>query len=450
MAFCPLDYRYGCQEFKHIWSELGRHERQLEVERALIWAHLQLGKVSQEDYEAVAAIANPKSVTKERVSEIEAETKHDIMALTKAMAEAAGDAGWCIHLGATSNDIVDTAVALQLRDSIVLLREQLCLLIKVCADVAERERDTVMLGRTHGQAAVPITFGLKAAVWLDELRRQLIRLDEASPRISVGKFLGAVGTGAAQGEKARELQRLIMTHLGLGVPLATTQVVGRDRYIEYVSWLANIATTCEKILQEVRNLQRSEIQEAGEGFDIKKQVGSSTMAHKKNPIKSENASGLARIVRSMIIPTYENALLWHERDLANSSSERFTLSHGSALCEDVIAKTRDVLTNMWVDAERCMENILSQRGLVMAEKVMIELVEHGIARDEAHEILRSASFEAVDKKIELIDVCSRTPEISAAFSIEELEAMFDPVNHLGDSGEIVDECVKLAREAINS
>lgn len=450
MAFCPLDYRYGCQEFKHIWSELGRHERQLEVERALIWAHMQLGKVSKQDYEAVAAIANPTSVSKERVSEIEAETKHDIMALTKAMAEAAGDAGWCIHLGATSNDIVDTAVALQLRDSIVLLREQLCLLIKVCADVAERERDTVMLGRTHGQAAVPITFGLKAAVWLDELRRQLIRLDEASPRISVGKFLGAVGTGAAQGVNARELQRLIMTHLGLGVPLATTQVVGRDRYIEYVSWLANIAATCEKILQEVRNLQRSEIQEAGEGFDIKKQVGSSTMAHKKNPIKSENASGLARIVRSMIIPTYENALLWHERDLANSSSERFTLSHGSALCEDVISKTRDVLTNMWVDAERCMENILSQRGLVMAEKVMIELVEHGIPRDEAHEILRSASFEAVDKKIELIDVCSRTPEISAAFSIEELEAMFEPANHLGDSGEIVDECVKLAREAINS
>ena len=448
MAFCPLDYRYGDEDFKRIWSELGRHERQLEVERALIWAHMQLGKVSQTDYDAVAAIANPESVTKERVSEIEAETKHDIMALTKAMAEAAGDAGWCIHLGATSNDIVDTAVALQLRDSIVLLREQLCSLIDVCANVAERERDTVMLGRTHGQAAVPITFGLKAAVWLDELRRQLIRLDEAAPRIAVGKFLGAVGTGAAQGEHARELQRLIMTHLGLGVPLATTQVVGRDRYIEYVSWLANVVATCEKILQEIRNLQRSEIQEAGEGFDIKKQVGSSTMAHKKNPIKSENASGLARIVRSMIIPTYENALLWHERDLANSSSERFTLSHGSALCEDVIAKTRQVLTNMWVDADRCLENIKSQRGLVMAEKVMIELVDHGIARDEAHEILRSASFEAVDKKIELIDVCSRTPEITAVFSADELEEMFDPMSHIGVSGEIVDEAVALARSAI--
>ena len=448
MSFCPLDYRYGDEDFKRIWSELGRHERQLEVERALIWAHMQLGKVSKDDYDAVAAIANPDSVTKERVSEIEAETRHDIMALTKAMAEAAGEAGWCIHLGATSNDIVDTAVALQLRDSIILLRKQLCALIEVCADVAERERDTVMLGRTHGQAAVPITFGLKAAVWLDELRRQLIRLDEAAPRIAVGKFLGAVGTGAAQGEHARELQRLIMTHLGLGVPLATTQVVGRDRYIEYVSWLANVAASCEKILQEIRNLQRSEIQEAGEGFDIKKQVGSSTMAHKKNPIKSENASGLARIVRSMIIPTYENALLWHERDLANSSSERFTLSHGSALCEDVINKTRQVLTNMWVDADRCLENIKSQRGLVMAEKVMIELVEHGIPRDEAHEILRSASFEAVDKKIELIDVCSRTPEIAAAFSAEELEAMFDPMNHIGVSGEIVDEAVNLTRLAV--
>lgn len=448
MAFCPLDYRYGSQDFKHIWSELGRHERQLEVERALIWAHWQLGRVTEEDYNAVAAIANPEAVTKERVSEIEAETRHDIMALTKAMAEAAGDAGWCIHLGATSNDIVDTAVGLQLRDSIVLLRQQLRHLISVCADVAERERDTVMLGRTHGQAAVPITFGLKAAVWLDELRRQLIRLDEASPRIAVGKFLGAVGTGAAQGENARELQRLILTHLGLGVPLATTQVVGRDRYVEYISWLANVATTCEKVLQEIRNLQRSELAEAGEGFDVKKQVGSSTMAHKKNPIKSENASGLARIVRSFIIPTYENALLWHERDLANSSSERFTLSHASALLEDVMVKTADVLTNMWVDRDRCLANIHAQKGLVMAEKVMIELVDHGVARDEAHEVMREASFEAVAKGEELIDVCSRTPAISAAFSAEELEAMFDPLNHVGVAGEIVDECVALARAAV--
>ena len=449
MHLCPLDYRYGDQSFKRIWSNVGRHERQLEVERALVWAHQQLGRVSLEDYEKVASISNPTDVTIERVDEIEAETRHDIMALTKAMAEAAGDAGWCIHLGATSNDIVDTAVALQLRDSIVHLRSALCDLIEVTANLAERERDTVMLGRTHGQAAVPITFGLKVAVWLDEMRRHLIRLDQAAPRISVGKFLGAVGTGAAQGENARELQKLILTHLGLGVPLATTQVVGRDRYVEYISWLANVATTVEKVLQEIRNLQRSEIAEAGEGFDVKKQVGSSTMAHKKNPIKSENASGLSRIVRSFIIPTYENALLWHERDLANSSSERFTLSHASTLCHDIMLKTSQVLTNLWVDAERMMSNIESQNGLVMAEKVMIDLVGKGVARDEAHEILRTASFQAVETGEHLKDICLKTEKLMAVFSEDEMNSMFEPSSHLGVSGEIVDESVALARDAID-
>ncbi len=448
MQVSPLDYRYGDQSFKKIWSNVGRHERQLEVERALVWAHLQLGRVSLKDYEKVASISNPTDVTIERVDAIEAETRHDIMALTKAMAEAAGDAGWCIHLGATSNDIVDTAVALQLRDSIVLLRSALCDLIAITANLAERERDTVMLGRTHGQAAVPITFGLKVAVWLDELRRHLIRLDQATPRIVVGKFLGAVGTGAAQGENARELQELILTHLGLGVPLATTQVVGRDRYVEYISWLANVATTIEKVLQEIRNLQRSEIGEAGEGFDVKKQVGSSTMAHKKNPIKSENASGLSRIVRSFIIPTYENALLWHERDLANSSSERFTLSHSSILCHDIMLKSSQVLTNLWVDAERMMLNIESQNGLVMAEKVMIDLVGKGVARDEAHEILRTASFQAVETGEHLKEICLKTEKLMEVFSVDEMNSMFEPSSHLGVSGEIVDEAVALARDAI--
>lgn len=444
---CPLDYRYGCDDFKAIWAEEGRHSRQLEVEKALIWAHWQLGRVSEEDYRCVESIANPTSVTKERVSEIEAETKHDIMALTKAMAESAGDAGWCIHLGATSNDIVDTAVALQLRDSIVILRAQTLKLLLTTADLAEKERDTVMLGRTHGQAAVPITFGLKVAVWVDEIRRQLVRLDEATGRICVGKFLGAVGTGAAQGDDARKLQSLIMEHLGLGTPLVTTQVVGRDRYIEYMGWLCNVATTCEKILQEIRNLQRSEIAEAGEGFDVKKQVGSSTMAHKKNPIMSENACGLARIVRSFMMPTWENALLWHERDLANSSAERFTLSHASSLAEDVLDKTNSVLTNLWVDRDRMLGNIAAQKGLPMAEKVMLEMVDKGVPRDEAHEVLRTVSMEAMANGEELIDVCSRSPAISARFSVEELEAMFEPLNHIGVSGELVDEAVAEARRA---
>tara|TARA_Y100001960_G_C14556265_1_gene768367 strand:- start:38 stop:994 length:957 start_codon:yes stop_codon:yes gene_type:complete len=313
-------------------------------------------------------------------------------------------------------------------------------------DLAERERDTIMLGRTHGQAAVPITFGLKVAVWVDEFRRHMDRLDELSHRATTGKFLGAVGTGAAQGERAIELQSLILTELGLGIPVATTQVVGRDRYIEWVGWMSNVATSVEKILQEVRNLQRSEIGEVAESFDVKKQVGSSTMAHKKNPITAENACGLARIVRSMIIPSYENALLWHERDLANSSSERFTLSHSMILLDDILDKCDGVLSRLIVNRERMLENIENQNGLVMAERLMLALVDSGMPRDEAHEELRAASMKAVENSLHLRDVCLSSDSISSIFDSEQLDDLFDPRGHLGVSGEIVDNAVSIARE----
>ena len=449
MSVSPLDYRYGRPEAKEIWSREGRHSRQLDVERALVWAHCQLGRVSAEHYDMIADISDPGIVTADRVDEIEAETRHDIMALTKAMAEKAGEAAWCIHLGATSNDIVDSAVALQIRDSIRLQRQSLMTLLTTLCDLAERERDTVMLGRTHGQAAVPITFGLKIAVFVDEFRRHLIRLDELESRAITGKFLGAVGTGAAQGKNAKELQQLILEHLGLTVPVATTQVVGRDRYIEWVGWMANVAASVEKLLQEVRNLQRSEIAEVGEWFDVEKQVGSSTMAHKRNPITAENASGLARIVRSMIIPSYENALLWHERDLANSSSERFTLSHAMILLDDILAKSDKVMGKCVVDVERMLANIESQNGLVMAEKIMLALVDEGIHRDQAHEILRAASMVAVAENRHLREICGEDDAVNNAFSPEELDELFDPSSHLGVSGEIVDEAIKLARAMVN-
>ena len=449
MSVSPLDYRYGRPEAKEIWSREGRHSRQLDVERALVWAHCQLGRVSAEHYDMIADISDPGIVTADRVDEIEAETRHDIMALTKAMAEKAGEAAWCIHLGATSNDIVDSAVALQIRDSIRLQRQSLMTLLTTLCDLAERERDTVMLGRTHGQAAVPITFGLKIAVFVDEFRRHLIRLDELESRAITGKFLGAVGTGAAQGENAKELQQLILEHLGLTVPVATTQVVGRDRYIEWVGWMANVAASVEKLLQEVRNLQRSEIAEVGEWFDVEKQVGSSTMAHKKNPITAENASGLARIVRAMIIPSYENALLWHERDLANSSSERFTLSHAMILLDDILAKSDRVMGKCVVDEERMLGNIESQNGLVMAEKIMLALVDEGIHRDQAHEILRATSMVAVAENRHLREICGENDTITSAFSPEKLDELFEPSSHLGVSGDIVDESIELARAMVN-
>ncbi len=449
MTVSPLDYRYGRQEAKDIWSREGRHARQLDVERALIWAHCKLGRVSAEHYDIIADISDPGIVTADRVDEIEAETRHDIMALTKAMAEKSGEAAWCIHLGATSNDIVDSAVALQIRDSINIQYESLKTLIITLCDLAERERDTVMLGRTHGQAAVPITFGLKIAVFVDEFSRHLTRLKELEPRAITGKFLGAVGTGAAQGENAKQLQSLILENLGLTVPVATTQVVGRDRYIEWVGWMANVAASVEKLLQEVRNLQRSEIAEVGEWFDVEKQVGSSTMAHKRNPITAENACGLARIVRAMIIPSYENALLWHERDLANSSSERFTLSHAMILLDDILEKSNRVMSKCVVDSDRMLANIESQNGLVMAEKIMLELVDEGIHRDRAHEILRAASMIAVTENRHLRDVCGEDPEIKLVFSTDELDELFDPSSHLGVSGEIIDESIAVGRAMID-
>jgi adenylosuccinate lyase len=301
-----------------------------------------------------------------------------------------------------------------------------------------------MLGRTHGQAAVPITFGLKVAVWIDEMRRHLERLREMRPRCITGKFLGAVGTGAAQGERALELQDLVLGELGLEVPVATTQVVGRDRYIEWVGWMANVATSIEKILQEIRNLQRTEIGEVAEAFDSKKQVGSSTMAHKKNPITAENACGLARIVRSMIIPSYENALLWHERDLANSSSERFTLSHSMILLDDVISKCDRVLSSLVVNRSRMKKNIDSQNGLIMAEKIMLELVDRGMPRDTAHEELRSASMVAVESGSNLEEVCRGSESIMQLFDEGEISGLFEPESHLGSSIEIVDRSISIA------
>ena len=287
------------------------------------------------------------------------------------------------------------------------------------------------------------------AVWVDEFARHLERLGELTSRATTGKFMGAVGTGAAQGEQAFELQSLIMGELGLGTPVATTQVVGRDRYIEWVGWMANVATSVEKVLQEVRNLQRSEIAEVAEAFDADKQVGSSTMAHKRNPITAENACGLARIVRSMIVPSYENALLWHERDLANSSAERFTLSHAMILLDDILAKSDRVLSNLVIDAERMRTNIDAQKGLVMAEKVMLELVNRGIARDDAHEMMRRASMEALSSDEGLEAVCARDSSISDVFDSAELSNLFQPEGHLGHSGRIVDEAVARARTLLS-
>jgi adenylosuccinate lyase len=438
VTVCPLDYRYGTKEMRDIFSEEGKLRRMLLVEAALAEAQARVGMVPPEAAAAISEAAMSGRVTAHRVAEIEAETRHDVMSVVKALAEQAGDAGAYVHLGATSNDIIDTANALQLREAWPLIDTACRELRNELARLAKENRSTLQVGRTHGQWAVPTTFGLKMAVYAVEMDRHLERLREAAPRVLVGKFLGAVGTGAAMGEHALEVQRLVMERLGLGVPVVTLQTIQRDRHAELACLMANIATSVEKFATEVRNLQRSELGEVRESFDVSKQVGSSTMAHKRNPISAENVCGLARIVRGMVVPAFENAPLWHERDLTNSSAERFTMSHQMLLTEYILLRSVRLFRKLEVIPEAMMANLERAGPDIMAEAVMMALVEKGIGRQAGHELVRSASMRSAAGEASFADALLAAPEVSGKISREELEAALRPEAYTGHASELVD------------
>ena len=439
---CPIDFRYGRPAMKGLFTEEARLQRLLEVEAALARAQAKAGNIPAEAAREIASKATTKSVSVDRVLEIEKETRHDVMAVVIALTEkCSGDAGKYVHLGATSNDISDTATALQLRDAIRVLDAGLRDLRKALADLAKKHRNTVMLGRTHGQAAVPMTFGLKIAVFASEVDRHVVRLHESAARVVVGKMSGAVGTGAALGPKAGEVERAVMEDLGVGIEEAATQIVGRDRYAEFVAVLANLSTSLDKFCTEVRNLQRTEIGEVAEAFDAKGQIGSSTMAQKENPVTSENVCSLARVVRGFVVPAYENVPLWHERDLTNSASERIVLPHSAVLVDDMVAKATDVFRNLRVYPARMRANLEATQGQVMAESVMIVLVAKGLGRQEAHRLVRDAAMEARKKSVHLKDVLATNATVKKLLTAKELEASMDPDRYVGRSGEIVDSIV---------
>ncbi|NYT12144.1 MAG: adenylosuccinate lyase [Methanomassiliicoccales archaeon] len=444
MLLCPLDYRYGRDDIKSIFAEESRLLALLKVEVSLAKAHAEVGNIPREAASEIARKANLEHIKIERVKEIEDETKHDIMAVVRALTEQCGDAGRFVHLGATSNDIIDTATAIQLGEALKIISRDIDELIISLATVAKKHRGTVMVGRTHGQYAIPITFGFKVAGYLAEMIRYRERINEVSARILVGKMSGAVGTGAALGEHFFRIQELVMKDLGIGVEEVATQIVGRDRYTELITLMASICTSCERYATEVRNLQRSEIQEVCEAFDAEKQVGSSTMAHKKNPVISENVCGLTRIVRSFVTPTYENMILWHERDLTNSSAERFIIPHVIVLTDDILAKTRKMLSFLAVNKDRMLSNLAMAKGKIMAEAVMIALVEKGMGRQVAHEIVRRASMEADEKDVHLMETLRNNDEVISLISDDELEKVMDPKNYVGKSPEIVDRTVAKA------
>ncbi len=426
--FCPLEFRYGRPEVRAIFSRTARLRRALRVEAALALAEAEVGLIPREAAESIDRAADVEHVALARVDAIEQRTRHDVMALTRALAEAAGPAGRWVHFGATSADITDTSLALELKESTARLDSDLVRLGQSLATLARRHRATPAVGRTHGQHGVPLSFGYKMAVGAAEVVRHRQRLRELSRRLLVGKLSGAVGTGAGFGDRAAEVEEAALRRLELTPDEAPTQIVGRDRLAEFTNFLALVAGTAERLATEVRNLQRTEIGEVAEPFDEATQVGSSTMAQKRNPIQSENVTSLARLVRAFALVPLENMVQWHERDLSNSANERIVLPHAIVLLDDMLSKLAQVFDGLEVDAARMARAVQEGGGAAMTEGLMLALTSKGLARNEAHELLRTLSRGHAGGAFG--ERARADPTIQRLLSATELEAVLEPTAYV--------------------
>ena len=428
MAIHPIEFRYGTPEMRAVWSEERRFFAIVAAEVALARAEADTGMIPTEAADEIALGAARASL--DRAKAIEDEIHHDMMAVVKAIAEECGEAGRYVHLGATSNDMLDTATGLQLKDALALLEEKLRRLLGVLLCRAEETKGLVAAGRTHGQIGVPTTYGLRFAIWAAEVDRHLDRLAELRPRVEVGQLTGAVGTQAALGPGAPEIQARMMALLDLSPVEVSNQVIQRDRYAEYFFFLANVATTLDKMAIEVRSLQRTEIAEVEEAFGAR-QVGSSTMPHKRNPIRSEQVSGLARVIRSSVEPALQNNTLWDERDLTNSSCERVIFPEASILCDHVIRLMTVVLDGLVLREDRIHANLHILHDVNMAESVMITLTQLGMGRQDAHELVRVASMDARSEGRPLAEVLATRTAVTELIEPGELARLIDPERYIG-------------------
>ncbi len=444
MAVHPIDYRYGSEEMRKIWDEENKLQKLLDVEAALARAHAQVGNIPTESAHVISKRANTEWVKLKRVKEIEAEIHHDIMAVVKALSEVCGEHGRYVHLGATSNDIIDTANALLIKESLAIVEKDLKELRSVLKNLTKEHRRTVCIGRTHGQHAVPTTYGMKFAIWLDEVQRHIDRLNELRGRVLVGQMSGAVGTMASFREKGLEIQRLVMEDLGLKPARISNQIIQRDVYAELMAFLALVASTLDKIALEIRNLQRTEILEVSEPFG-KKQVGSSTMPHKRNPIRSEKISGLARVLYSNVIPALLNNPLWHERDLTNSSVERVILPESFMLLDEMLKNMKKVLAGLEFFPENIKRNLYLTNNLIMAEPLMLKLTDKGMGRQEAHELIRQLAMSAFQNGRDLIEVAKENQTVRKFLSEEDFESL-KPENYIGLAPEIVNNVIAWIEE----
>ena len=450
MPILPIDTgRYGTAEMKKVFEEETRLQRMLDVEAALAWAHGEVGNIPKKDAERIIAMASLKHVKLDRVKEIEREIKHDIASLVRACAEACGPSGAYVHYGATSYDIVDTANALQLKDALNLIGKRLDDFELVLMDKAVKYKETMMIGRTHGQHALPMTLGFKFTVWLREVSRHVERLRQCRERVTVGKMSGAVGTQAGLGENAMKIQELVMQRLGIKAADISTQIVQRDRYAELVCLLAMIASSLENFASDIRESQRPEIGELFESFEAGKQVGSSTMPHKRNPETCERVCGLARIVRSLVVPALEDVVTWHERDLTQSSTERFVIPEACILTDYLVCLMNGVVVNMRVDEQRMRSNIEMTQGRGMSEAVMIALARKGLNRQEAHELLRKLTLKSEVEKRHFREILIEDKSTRGKLSVREIDEALNPVNYLGTAVRQVELAVQRTKRERN-
>jgi adenylosuccinate lyase len=441
----PIENRYRTA-ISQIFTQEKKLENWLKVEAVLAKAHAELGTIPNEAAEEIQKKANLKHVKLERVEEIDKKIHHDLMAMVKALAEQCkGNAGKYIHLGATSYDIEDTALALQLREGLNYLKSSLIELLKVLTNKAERTKQLVCIGRTHGQHAIPTTYGMRFGVWVYEIDRHISRLNQVLERISYGKMSGAVGTMASFGDKGMKVQEKVMKELDLNPVLIANQIIQRDRHAEIISLTALIGQTLAKIARENRILQRNEIAEMFEPFK-KKQVGSSTMPHKRNPHKSERICSLARVLKSNVVIALDNMVLEDERDLTNSASERVLFPENFVFLDFMLEQITKNLKGIEFNKKNIEKNLNLTKGACLAEKIMVHLVERGIGRQEAHEILRQAAIQARNKDIFMYELLSKDPKIKDKFTEKELKSLLNPHNYIGTAIEQVERVVNQIKD----
>jgi len=410
--------RYTRPDMGRIWSDENKFRTWLEVEIAATETLAEAGIVPQA---AAKAIREKGDIDVARINQIEAEVKHDVIAFTTAVAEKVGPESRWLHYGLTSNDVVDTAQALLVKQASAIIRDDLTKLQEVLKRRAWEFKDTPAIGRTHGIHAEPITFGLKLANWYSEVQRDIERFEMAAEQMRVGKLSGAVGNAA---HLEPEYEEKICQRLGLNVTAVSSQVIQRDRHAFYVATLAVIASTLDKIATEIRHLQRTEVREAEEYFS-EKQKGSSAMPHKRNPVTCEQISGLARVVRSNAQAALENVALWHERDISHSSAERIILPDSTILVDYLLSKTTNLIDTLLVYPKRMLKNLESTGGLVFSGQLLLDLVEAGVLREDAYRLVQSNAMRAWKDDLNFCELIMRDPEITSKVKRETLEHAFD-------------------------